>query len=98
FSRPTPSGTTSFGKTTASRSGTTGRSAGYAMSGAVVFVSSVMLFLCFFRELMTLCDEELVLMRNGVAGLDIPPGHACLRRNWYYYFGFAFVALTLIIL
>src|SRR6185295_13305886 len=41
FSRPTPSGTTSFGKTTASRRGTTGRSLGYAPVGGVVFVSSV---------------------------------------------------------
>src|SRR5688572_14770407 len=50
FSRPTPSGTTSFGKTTASRSGTTGRSLGYAPSGVVVFVSSVILFLCFYSR------------------------------------------------
>ena len=40
----------------------------------------------------------LILMRNGVAGLDIPPGHTRLRCTWYYYFATAFVALTLIIL
>src|SRR6185436_19763180 len=43
-------GTTSFGKTTASRRGTTGRSLGYAPVGGVVFVSSVILVLCFFSR------------------------------------------------
>src|SRR5256885_10350359 len=36
FSRPTPSGTTSFGKTTASRSGTSGRSLGNWFACALV--------------------------------------------------------------
>src|SRR5919204_5692561 len=38
FSRPTPSGTTSLGKTTASRSGTSGRSPGKGFPCGSVFV------------------------------------------------------------
>src|SRR5712692_7896206 len=41
FSRPTPSGTTSFGNTTASRRGTSGSSAGNSPFCAVILVSSV---------------------------------------------------------
>jgi hypothetical protein len=44
FSRPTPSGTTSFGKTTASRSGTRGRSAGYLRELVAAVFSVLVVF------------------------------------------------------
>src|SRR5712691_12547872 len=91
FSRPTPSGTTSLGKTTASRSGTTGRSFGYAPSGVVVFVSSVILVLCFLSRFGYRAPDlrSLSERRGRVHHSARPRG----LSSYCYYFEFAFVAL-----
>src|SRR5437773_799999 len=72
FSRPTPSGTTSFGKTTISRSGTSANSFGNSL-GVVVFVvvSSVISCVSFPLQRGTRCRASCLERGRPSAGLVV---------------------------